>query len=32
MDSEGNPVPLPVELEVACAVEDEVIFITVYWV
>jgi hypothetical protein len=31
-DSEGNPAPLPIELEVACAVGDEVVFITVYWV
>ncbi|MBC8230684.1 DUF4258 domain-containing protein [bacterium] len=31
-DAEGNSVPLPIELEVACAVGDEVIFITVYWV
>ncbi len=31
-DADGKLIPVPVELEVACAVEDEVIFITVYWV
>ncbi|MBM3238229.1 DUF4258 domain-containing protein [Candidatus Poribacteria bacterium] len=31
-DAEGNLVPLTIELEVACAVGDEVVLITVYWV
>jgi hypothetical protein len=30
-DADGNLVPVPIELEVACAVGDEVIFITAYW-
>ena len=31
-DVDGNPVPVPIELKVACAVEAELIFITVYWI
>ena len=31
-DADGTPVPGTIELEVACAVEDEAIFITAYWI
>lgn len=31
-DAEGNLLPIAIELKVACAVGDEVRFITVYWI